>query len=189
MTIFYCILKIIGGFSFHLKFSSTRMRDLISKVYFSPDINTMQQVQSVVNATRRPEASDCPECNFVLHDGSIYYSTRQSFPVSFILFLITVIALLGYLLFILFAGIGFVALPQQLIQNYRWRPMPISDEEYVNIIILVVLLNTNIAIFRWRQRKINLGMRAAALISKAKEYQKKKPWRSEFNKYKKVNDT
>jgi LMBR1 domain-containing protein 1 len=126
----------------------------------------VQQVQSVVNATRPPEASDCPECNFVMTSGSIYYSTRQSFPVSFILFMITVIALFGYLLFVLFAGIGLVALPQQLIQNYRWRPMPISADE-------------------WRQRKINLGMRAAALISKAKDYQRKKPWRSEFNKYKK----
>jgi Zn-dependent protease with chaperone function len=83
-----------------------------------------------VNATRPPEASDCPECNFVLTNGSIYYSTRQSFPVSFILFMITVIALFGYLLFVLFAGIGLVALPQQLIQNYRWRPMPISADEY-----------------------------------------------------------
>jgi LMBR1 domain-containing protein 1 len=44
--------------------------------------------------------------------------------------MITVIALFGYLLFVLFAGIGLVALPQQLIQNYRWRPMPISADEY-----------------------------------------------------------
>jgi LMBR1 domain-containing protein 1 len=130
----------------------------------------VQEVNAVVPANRVPQPNDCPECKFTrengLADGSIYKDTIQNFPISFVLFVLTVIAVLGWLLFVLFAGIGLIALPQQLIQNFKWRPRPIDDSE-------------------WRERKIYLGTRAAQMIQKAKEYQKKRPWRSEFNRFKK----
>ena len=84
-------------------------------------------------ANRVPQPNDCPECKFTrengLADGSIYKDTIQNFPISFVLFVLTVIAVLGWLLFVLFAGIGLIALPQQLIQNFKWRPRPIDDSE------------------------------------------------------------
>ena len=49
--------------------------------------------------------------------------------VPFTLYLITVISFIGSILFAVFAGVGLVALPIDLVNEYRERPRAIRDDE------------------------------------------------------------
>lgn len=51
-------------------------------------------------------------------------------PVSFPLFLIAFMAFLGWFFFVIFVGVGFFALPMDLIQEYTTRPTPMTTKTY-----------------------------------------------------------
>lgn len=49
--------------------------------------------------------------------------------VSVIVYLIALTTLLGWILFAVFGGIGLVALPFDLLMNWKTRPRPLKTEE------------------------------------------------------------
>eukprot|EP00455_Lapot_gusevi_P028580 TRINITY_DN3053_c0_g4_i4.p1 TRINITY_DN3053_c0_g4~~TRINITY_DN3053_c0_g4_i4.p1 ORF type:complete len:509 (+),score=180.66 TRINITY_DN3053_c0_g4_i4:155-1681(+) len=53
-----------------------------------------------------------------------------SFAISFPVYLMAVVSFLGWFLFSTFVGIGFMALPVDLINEYLTRPTPMKGEEY-----------------------------------------------------------
>lgn len=71
-------------------------------------------------------------------------------PVSFPLYVIAFLAFLGWFFFTLFLGVGFFALPLDLINEYRTRPTPISTKVYF-------------------EERTNLGGRAKKLIEIAEK--------------------
>jgi len=73
---------------------------------------------------------------------------------SIVLFIITVLSIVGWLLLVIFGGIGFIALPFDLIRSYLYRPLPITRETY-------------------ESRKIKIGEEAEALMKRGLELQGK----------------
>jgi LMBR1 domain-containing protein 1 len=67
------------------------------------------------------------------------------FRVTFLLYIISMVVFLGWVLFIVFGGIGFIALPFDCINDFRKRPIRISLEQYTT-------------------RKKDIGERATKLI-------------------------
>lgn len=51
-------------------------------------------------------------------------------PVSFPLYVVAFMAFLGWFFFTLFAGVGFIALPLDLINEFRTRPEPMTAKTY-----------------------------------------------------------
>jgi len=79
--------------------------------------------------------------------------TSVSFVVSVITFLITILAVFGWILLVVFGGIGMIALPIDLVNSFRERPNPISEEVY-------------------KKRVVTIGERAEALMKQGLETQK-----------------
>jgi LMBR1 domain-containing protein 1 len=90
--------------------------------------------------------------------------TTQAFQVSFLLFFISIMSILGGVLFVVFGGFGLVLLPMDLIQSYRARPIPISEKDY-------------------KARKILLGERADELIREGAGYKNSRPSRRIMNEW------
>eukprot|EP00163_Fabomonas_tropica_P003907 TRINITY_DN13466_c0_g2_i5.p1 TRINITY_DN13466_c0_g2~~TRINITY_DN13466_c0_g2_i5.p1 ORF type:complete len:560 (-),score=152.78 TRINITY_DN13466_c0_g2_i5:3659-5239(-) len=86
--------------------------------------------------------------------------------VSFPIYLIGLISVVGWFFFVLFGGIGLVALPIDLILTFVHRPTPISLQEFAN-------------------RKISLHQRAVSLIEIGKGFEKEMMGRRDA-KYRKV---
>lgn len=57
-------------------------------------------------------------------------SSKITFRVSIIIFLCTIFSIIGFVLLIVFGGIGLVALPFDLIYEYKHRPKRISLQAY-----------------------------------------------------------
>ncbi|EFA76425.1 LMBR1-like conserved region-containing protein [Heterostelium album PN500] len=76
------------------------------------------------------------------------------FRVSIALFIITMVSFGGWLLFILFGGIGVAALPMDMISDFRYRPRRIPYDKYL-------------------ERKSKIGERATELVDIGKEIQSK----------------
>jgi len=76
------------------------------------------------------------------------------FRVTPVLFIITIVVFFGWLLFIVFGGIGMVAFPMDCINSWRKRPVRISLDKYT-------------------QRKKEIGEQATRLIEKGKAIQVK----------------
>lgn len=74
-------------------------------------------------------------------------------PVTAPVFLMAFIAFLGWFFFAVFAGVGLMALPMDLINEWRTRPMPMPTSEYVT-------------------EKQKLGERAVALLSAGESLKK-----------------
>lgn len=55
--------------------------------------------------------------------------TTMQVQVNYVVYLIAIVSLLGYILFAVFGGVGMFALPLDLIQGFFHRPRPISNEE------------------------------------------------------------
>lgn len=80
----------------------------------------------------------CTEC--------ITSSTTWDIKVSFTVFLTAFISMLGWFFFCLFVGVGMIALPMDLINEFRYRPQPMPTKV-------------------WIEEKRNLAKRAVMLIS------------------------
>jgi len=82
------------------------------------------------------------------------HKTQVEFRVSFALYIITNICFFGWLLFIVFGGIGLIAFPMDCINTWRNRPIPISIDKY-------------------HARKKEIGADATRLIEKGKAIREK----------------
>jgi LMBR1 domain-containing protein 1 len=56
-------------------------------------------------------------------------SASNFFSISWIIFTLAIVLFLGWLLFAIFCGVGFVAVPFDLIQEFQHRPKPITAAE------------------------------------------------------------
>jgi len=104
-------------------------------------------------------------CDGVCSDqgGSLQYIT---FPVSVIMFLITLLSVVGWVIFVVFGGIGLIALPVELINSFRERPNPINKTVY-------------------EERVVKIGEKAENLMKEGLEIQnEKKVKRKEKNHWK-----
>jgi len=90
--------------------------------------------------------------------------TTLDIQVSFLIYLISGMAFFGQICFVVFGGIGFYALPVELVNMYRFRPNPINKQEYI-------------------RRKVNIGDRAERLIKLGQSYETKRPSNKEFNMF------
>eukprot|EP01132_Coremiostelium_polycephalum_P005895 gene5895-7340_t len=74
------------------------------------------------------------------------------FRVSYVLFIITMVSFLGWLMFIIFGGIGLIALPFDMIADFKNRPRRIPYDKYL-------------------ERKQKIGERATELVEIGREIQ------------------
>jgi LMBR1 domain-containing protein 1 len=65
--------------------------------------------------------NNCLESDFIL-----------KIPVTFPIYVIAFLAFIGWWFLVMFAGVGIVGLPISLINEYRTRPEPMSDREYID---------------------------------------------------------
>lgn len=82
--------------------------------------------------------------------------------INFLMFIFSFTAFLGTFLFVLFAGIGLTALPVDLINAFRYRPVYISLD-------------------RWAKMKLELGQRCQDLFDTGKKLQDRKTKRKEYS--------
>jgi LMBR1 domain-containing protein 1 len=95
----------------------------------------------------------------------LYANRTQPFSLSILLFFISILAIFGGLLFVIFGGIGLTYLPIDLIYGYKNRPKPINDQEF-------------------KARKILLAERADELLKEGYSYRERRPGRSLMNDWK-----
>eukprot|EP01125_Pyxidicula_operculata_P015622 TRINITY_DN5328_c0_g1_i1.p1 TRINITY_DN5328_c0_g1~~TRINITY_DN5328_c0_g1_i1.p1 ORF type:complete len:478 (+),score=69.16 TRINITY_DN5328_c0_g1_i1:74-1507(+) len=110
--------------------------------------------------------SDQPLTNL---NAGIPVSTAESIltiKISIITFLIAGISVFGWVLLVIFGGIGFIALPVDLINSFRERPREIKKETYTD-------------------RKIKIGERAEELLKEGLKYKTGKGDHKEKNNWKK----
>lgn len=107
----------------------------------------------------RPIAADnCTECKPSMVQES------KLFQVSYLLYFISMLALFGGALFVLFGGIGLVTNPVDLFITWRNRPKPIDDTEF-------------------NLRRVMIGEVCDALIKEGMSYRSKHPRRQKYNKW------
>jgi len=58
-------------------------------------------------------------------------TTSWTVPVTFPIYLVAFIAFIGWFIFTIFVGVGMIALPLDLINEYRTRPKPLTQKERV----------------------------------------------------------
>jgi len=99
------------------------------------------------------------------------HKTQIEFRVSFALWIVSIIVFFGWLLFILFGGIGMIALPFDCVASWKKRPVRISLDKYLT-------------------RKKEIGEQATKLIEKGKAIQdrqrkgkERKSDRRNYNKF------
>jgi len=124
----------------------------------NPAQNWLNSTQSLMNPCTDP-ARLCNQNTFI-----------WSIPLSFPLYVIAVLSFLGWFLFSILVGMGLVALPIDLINEYRTRPIPISRNEYL-------------------EKKLALGRRAQGLLEIAREFEVelKKPGHRNDRKTKRID--
>ena len=66
------------------------------------------------------------EANYESKDGTKYYQVHTDFAEHIIIST----SFIGWLLFVIFAGVGFTALPWDLILDYQYRPKPIDEGNF-----------------------------------------------------------
>jgi len=67
----------------------------------------------------------------VASTGCLKSTFNWTIPVTFPVFLMCFVSFLGWFFWTFFVGVGFVALPWDLINDYRTRPIPMDIKEYV----------------------------------------------------------
>lgn len=103
---------------------------------------------------------------YATESGWLLYANRtQPFSLSILLFFISILAIAGGFLFVIFGGIGLTYLPIDLIYGYKNRPKPINDQEF-------------------KARKILLAERADELLRDGYTYRERRPGRALFNDWK-----
>lgn len=112
-------------------------------------ISRIQQDSSLFISLAQSNTRDshCPLSSCA--QGDITWSFQVNFP----LYVAAFLCFIGWFVFVLFCGIGLVALPMDLINEYRTRPTPINAADYAS-------------------RKLDLGRRAQELLEIAKPFQK-----------------
>ncbi len=84
---------------------------------------------------------------------------------NFLLFIFSIVAFLGTFLFVVFAGVGLVALPLHLINSFRTRARYIPLD-------------------RWARMKLEIGQRCSDLYETGLALQKQKTRRKEYSEFK-----
>ncbi|EAL60617.1 LMBR1-like conserved region-containing protein [Dictyostelium discoideum AX4] len=117
---------------------------------------TLPEIASIVGGGNDKIKLD-PGNPELLGNGSEYVEYRLDkeflqFRVSIALFIITMVAFFGWLLFIIFGGIGLVALPFDMITDFKNRPQRIPYDKYL-------------------ERKKKIGERATELVDVGKTIQ------------------
>ena len=94
-------------------------------------IRACRDVGNLVNSTIYPSGSGQYLCDSQVGPvRSELWSTTCTFPI----YVIALITICGWLLFMVFAGVGFIALPVDLIRTYKNRPMQtITKSEYMRL--------------------------------------------------------
>lgn len=94
--------------------------------------------------TTEPIAGDAPastiDCanNFVgVCQGAKLDSKELNWKLNFMVFLIAMLAWVGFCVFVVFGGIGLVMLPFDLIYSFFNRPIPISEAEYSHNLAII----------------------------------------------------
>ncbi|KAM9979046.1 hypothetical protein ACTFIZ_000380 [Dictyostelium cf. discoideum] len=118
--------------------------------------STLPEIASIIGGGNDKIKLD-PGNAELLGDGSEYVEYRLEkeflqFRVSIALFIITMVAFFGWLLFIVFGGIGLVALPFDMISDFKNRPQRIPYDKYL-------------------ERKKKIGERATELLEVGKTIQ------------------
>jgi len=115
------------------------------------------------NGTLPNDATDTSNAKYldILSETAATEETRLrketlQFRVSIALFIITMVSTLGWLLFVVFGGIGLIALPFDMIADFRNRPQRIPYDKYL-------------------ERKQKIGERATNLADIGKEIQARSP--------------
>eukprot|EP00027_Filamoeba_sp_ATCC50430_P001449 CAMPEP_0168548398 /NCGR_PEP_ID=MMETSP0413-20121227/4536_1 /TAXON_ID=136452 /ORGANISM="Filamoeba nolandi, Strain NC-AS-23-1" /LENGTH=461 /DNA_ID=CAMNT_0008578691 /DNA_START=83 /DNA_END=1468 /DNA_ORIENTATION=+ len=104
-----------------------------------------QKLESaLIDADIPPAEATCPECK--------ESNAQVDYQISFILYIISMVTFVGMFLFVLFGGIGMVALPMDLINNFINRPKFMTLQEYT-------------------ERKVVIGERAKDLNEQGKRLQ------------------
>lgn len=114
---------------------------------YPPMGNLMKQEDGIWIGCMNNYAQTCPG------DNCITGPFQWDIPVSFPLYVICFVGWLGWFFFCMFAGVGFIALPMDLINDFRYRPVPISTKQYY-------------------EERTTLGRRAAQLLELGEKLQR-----------------
>eukprot|EP01130_Rhizamoeba_saxonica_P002030 TRINITY_DN11836_c0_g1_i1.p1 TRINITY_DN11836_c0_g1~~TRINITY_DN11836_c0_g1_i1.p1 ORF type:complete len:475 (-),score=43.32 TRINITY_DN11836_c0_g1_i1:53-1477(-) len=124
------------------------------------EIPVQHYTSNLTNGDSAP-TSNCPEdvCS-----NSV--STTREIKISFILFMISMMTFLGWILFFFLGGIGLVTLPADLINGYIYRPRPIKKERY-------------------KQNTLTISRKTDQLLAEGVMFQSKKPKSKDKRRWKK----
>lgn len=95
-------------------------------------ISTNILVATVIPGDDPASTVDCSNSVVGVCSGAEITSVELNWKLNFMVFLIAMMAWLGFILFVVFAGIGLIALPFDFIYGFFHRPIPISDAEYTH---------------------------------------------------------
>ncbi|TPX44035.1 hypothetical protein SeMB42_g04459 [Synchytrium endobioticum] len=97
--------------------------------YGYADVYTTQ-LAGVLVATNGSDIIDT--CQFGMANSTYCHSSNATLQigVSWLVYVVALTSLVGWLLFSVFGGVGIVSLPVDLIQDYKHRPKPIKATEY-----------------------------------------------------------
>lgn len=87
-----------------------------------PRLNVWPVTRKLTRVSLCPPPSSASQCVVTKYTWVI--------PVSFPVYVIAFIAFLGWFFFAIFAGVGFIALPLDLINEFRTRPEPMTTKVY-----------------------------------------------------------
>jgi len=87
-------------------------------------------VKDGVNYGEALQRGDCIERGVIVDNLCAVSFFDWVIPVSFPLYVIAFMAFLGWFFFTIFAGVGFAALPLELIQEFTTRPEPMTTKTY-----------------------------------------------------------
>jgi LMBR1 domain-containing protein 1 len=113
---------------------------------------------TLVSASRPAVAGPCTEC------ATTVEQTVQEFKVSFVVYMLGPLSLVGWLCLAVFGGLGLMSVSFELIQAFIYRPRPIDKRT-------------------WDRIRVDIGERAARLIIQGRSFQKESPTCKVLNKY------
>jgi len=65
--------------------------------------------------------------------GGKFYATVLKMPTSFPIYLVAAFSFLGWIFFAMYAGIGLIAIPMDLILAWKYRPKPIKQVSFIKL--------------------------------------------------------
>jgi len=118
-----------------------------------PVIQYKQSWSLIVPVATNQSSLPNPYTTCVASRGCVRQQFIWGIPITFPVFLMAFLAFLGWFFWTVFVGVGFVALPMDLINDYRTRPIKIPATEYF-------------------KRRIELAKRAESLVKAGTAIQK-----------------